>query len=163
MERNPHTKQIPDIMCWKDVQTYRDTNSRRFILFFFLLSQHTGWFTQSLPFIQNIPYHHHIKHFSDKDKTWNLTTGSGNIVRLSQLNHAKLSIIFFFQTCKFRRSITNIPVLKKSTQIYSLFLGINYSIILQIAYSCSEALNEYHFNNFTHLLKAKSSSTFLFL
>lgn len=22
-------------MCWKDVQTYRDTNSRRFILFFF--------------------------------------------------------------------------------------------------------------------------------
>lgn len=49
--------------------------------FFFLLSQHTGWFTQSLPFIQNIPYHHHIKHFSDKDKTWNLTTGSGNILR----------------------------------------------------------------------------------
>lgn len=129
MERNPHTKQIPDIMCWKDVQTYRDTNSRRFILFFFLLSQHTGWFTQSLPFIQNIPYHHHIKHFSDKDKTWNLTTGSGNIVRWSQLNHAKLSIIIFFrhanleeesQTYQYSKKYTNLQFISWDKLFYNI-------------------------------------------
>lgn len=65
-------------MCiHKGTQVLGDFNKQ---VFFLLLSQHTRWFTQSLPFIQNIPYHHHIKHFSDKDKTRNLTTGCGNII-----------------------------------------------------------------------------------